>query len=318
MISIIIPMYNVAQYISKCIESVYSQNMVISDFEVILIDDESPDDSLVIAKKLTSDKENVTIISQKNKGLGGARNTGIEAAKGEYIVFLDSDDLFLPDGITKILALAQEKKLDVLEFGAQGVNENGEIIYTISKTSNNLVYSGVEYYNKIRYMDSACNKLYRRNFLNTHNLRFIEKIYIEDYEFNTRVFNLAQRVMATSILVSSFLQTPNSITRNSSPEKKEKMKQDIIQVIKIINEQRKEVLVENKLFFNQRLSYLTATLFYQLIKNKASYQEFVSLKNQMIRDNIFFVDYSIFDKKKNLFRLLFLKNFYLLRLITNK
>ena len=318
MISIIIPMYNVAQYISKCIESVYSQNMAISDFEVILIDDESPDDSLVIAKKLTSDKENVTIISQKNKGLGGARNTGIEAAKGEYIVFLDSDDLFLPGGITKILALAQEKKLDVLEFGAQGVNENGEIIYTISKTSNNLVYSGVEYYNKIRYMDSACNKLYRRNFLNTHNLRFIEKIYIEDYEFNTRVFNLAQRVMATSILVSSFLQTPNSITRNSSPEKKEKMKQDIIQVIKIINEQRKEVLVENKLFFNQRLSYLTATLFYQLIKNKASYQEFVSLKNQMIRDNIFFVDYSIFDKKKNLFRVLFLKNFYLLRLITNK
>ncbi len=318
MISIIIPMYNVAQYISKCIESVYSQNMVISDFEVILIDDESPDDSLVIAKKLTSDKENVTIISQKNKGLGGARNTGIEAAKGEYIVFLDSDDLFLPDGITKILALAQEKKLDVLEFGAQGVNENGEIIYTISKTSNNLVYNGVEYYNKIRYMDSACNKLYRRNFLNTHNLRFIEKIYIEDYEFNTRVFNLAQRVMATSILVSSFLQTPNSITRNSSPEKKEKMKQDIIQVIKIINEQRKEVLVENKLFFNQRLSYLTATLFYQLIKNKASYQEFVSLKNQMIRDNIFFVDYSIFDKRKNLFRVLFLKNFYLLRLITNK
>ena len=311
-------MYNVAQYISKCIESVYSQNMAISDFEVILIDDESPDDSLVIAKKLTSDKENVTIISQKNKGLGGARNTGIEAAKGEYIVFLDSDDLFLPDGITKILALAQEKKLDVLEFGAQGVNENGEIIYTISKTSNNLVYSGVEYYNKIRYMDSACNKLYRRNFLNTHNLRFIEKIYIEDYEFNTRVFNLAQRVMATSILVSSFLQTPNSITRNSSPEKKEKMKQDIIQVIKIINEQRKEVFVENKLFFNQRLSYLTATLFYQLIKNKASYQEFVSLKNQMIRDNIFFVDYSIFDKKKNLFRVLFLKNFYLLRLITNK
>ena len=318
MISIIIPMYNVAQYISKCIESVYSQNMAISDFEVILIDDESPDDSLVIAKKLTSDKENVTIISQKNKGLGGARNTGIEAAKGEYIVFLDSDDLFLPGGITKILALAQEKKLDVLEFGAQGVNENGEIIYTISKTSNNLVYSGVEYYNKIRYMDSACNKLYGRNFLNTHNLRFIEKIYIEDYEFNTRVFNLAQRVMATSILVSSFLQTPNSITRNSSPEKKEKMKQDIIQVIKIINEQRKEVFVENKLFFNQRLSYLTATLFYQLIKNKASYQEFVSLKNQMIRDNIFFVDYSIFDKKKNLFRLLFLKNFYLLRLITNK
>lgn len=318
MISIIIPMYNVAQYISKCIESVYSQNMAISDFEVILIDDESPDDSLVIAKKLTSDKENVTIISQKNKGLGGARNTGIEAAKGEYIVFLDSDDLFLPDGITKILALAQEKKLDVLEFGAQGVNEKGKIIYTISKTSNNLVYSGVEYYNKIRYMDSACNKLYRRNFLNTHNLRFIEKIYIEDYEFNTRVFNLAQRVMATSILVSSFLQTPNSITRNSSPEKKEKMKQDIIQVIKIINEQRKEVLVENKLFFNQRLSYLTATLFYQLIKNKASYQEFVSLKNQMIRDNIFFVDYSIFDKKKNLFRVLFLKNFYLLRLITNK
>jgi glycosyltransferase involved in cell wall biosynthesis len=316
MLSIVIPMYNVAKYIQSCIDSVYNIGLNTLEFEIILIDDGSPDDSLLIAKKITSDKENVTIISQDNKGLGGARNTGIDNAKGEYIVFLDSDDILLPDGIKISLALAKKNNLDVLEFGAQGITEDDETVYKISKTSNTNILNGVDYYKKVRYMDSACNKLYRRDFLNKYNLRFLEKIFIEDYEFNTRVFYQAQRVMATPFLAASFLQTPNSITRNNSPEKKEKMKQDIIQVIKRIKEQRKEALPEKAFYFNQRLSYLTATLFYQLVKNKESYSEFVNLKKKMVSEEIFFTDYPILDRRKNLFRIFLLKNFYMFRLFT--
>lgn len=311
-------MYNVAQYLPKCIESVFNEDVDNFEFEIILIDDGSIDDSLETAKKLTYGKENVKIISQKNKGLGGARNTGIENANGNYILFLDSDDTITKSALKECSILAKSNNLDVLEFGAQGINDENKRIYLITASTEGKILNGVDYYSNVRYMDSACNKLYQREFLNINNLRFIEKIFIEDYEFNTRVLYLAKRVMATPILVSSFLQTSNSITRNNNPEKKEKMKQDILQVIKIIKEGKENALPEKEFFFNQRLSYLTTTLFYQLLKNKATYSEFVHLRKKMIEEKLFFTTYTILDKKKNFFRLFFLKNFFLLRLLTKK
>lgn len=315
-ISIIIPMYNVAQYLKKCIDSVYAQGLQDSDFEVVIIDDESLDDSLDKAKKLTLEKKNVIIISQKNKGLGGARNTGIEYATGTYVLFLDSDDFLLPNKLKNIIKVAKENDLDVLEFGAKGIDKNGNIVYSISVCSENMVFNGIEYYRKFRYMDSACNKLYKRDFLNKNNLRFVEKIYVEDYEFNTRVFAIAQKVMAIPTIVSHFLQSTNSITRNNHPEKLKKMKQDIIEVIKQIENQKNNSSIEKHDFYNQRLSFLTATLFYQLFKNKASYNDFVDLKSQLTNDKMLFFNYPIYDKKKNYFRLIILKNFFLIKWIT--
>ncbi len=315
-LSIIIPMYNVAQYLETCIASVYNQGIEENDFEVILIDDESPDNSLEVAQKLTQDKTNVVIISQKNKGLGGARNTGIEASIGNYILFLDSDDWYLPRSLSKIITIAETNKLDILEFGAEGIDANNKIIYRASVSSNNHIYNGVEYYQKIRYMDSACNKLYNRNFLSQNKLLFLEKLFIEDYEFNTKTFCFAKRVMAIDTIVANFLQTPNSITRNTSSAKKEKMILDIKSVIKKINDLKIANVAIDSSYFNQRLSYLTATLFYQLYKNKSVYSEYTNLKKQLEKENLFFVNYTIFDKSKNMFRIVFLKNFFLLKMIT--
>lgn len=309
-------MYNVEQYLPKCIESVYNQDLDEAEFEIILIDDESPDESLQIAKKLTSERKNVTIISQKNKGLGGARNTGINNAKGDYVLFLDSDDFYLPNSLKNIIDLVENSDLDILEFGAQGISIENKIVFSLTASTHGKVYCGSDYYLKIRYSDTVCNKIYKRNFLNNNNLRFLEKIYIEDYEFNTRAFSKAEKVSATSILVSQFLQSPNSITRNSSEEKKQKMKTDIYNVIKQISQLKNEASIYKAAFFNERLSFLTATLFYQLVKNKVSYKEFKELKLKLVKDNIFFIDYPIFDIKKNLFRIVFLKNFSLFRLIS--
>jgi glycosyltransferase involved in cell wall biosynthesis len=317
-LSVIIPIYNVEQYIEKCLNSLEKQNFQESEFEVIIIDDESPDKSLIIARELTKNKANSTVFSQKNKGLGGARNTGLDMAKGEYVLFLDSDDFILPHTLHSIVEIAIENKLDILEFGAQGVTMQGKIIYTKSFSSHNKCYNGIEYYGKIKGMDSACNKLYKNDFLNENNLRFIEKIFIEDYEFNTRVFFVAQRVMAIPLIVSHFLQSANSITRNNQPQKKLKIINDIINVIKIIQIQKLNAFQKSHDYFNQRLSFLTVTLFYQLLKNKGTFREFQNLKKQLIQDNIFFVNYPVFDIKKNLFRIFFLKNFNLIRLIAQK
>lgn len=315
-ISIIIPMYNVEKYIEKCINSVYEQDVTEDEFELILIDDESPDTSLDIAKEVTKKRNNTVFISQKNKGLGGARNIGIENASGEYLLFLDSDDCLLPNVLKSLLAIATTEDLDILEFAAQGINLKGEVLYQIVNTSE-VYQSGYEYYNKVRYMNSACNKLYKRTFLLENKLFFLEKIYIEDFEFNTRALAAVKRIKATDKVISQFLQSENSITRNTDQAKKQKMIADIIFVIKKTNYLYKALPLnkEMRFFYLQRLNFLVATLFYQLIKNKATYKEVVELKKMLQKDEVYYVNHKIFDFKKNLFRKVLLKNLWLCKIL---
>ena len=305
-------MYNVAQYLKKCIESVFEQGLSTDEFEIVLVDDGSTDNSFHVAESLTRDKNNVKLISQENKGLGGARNTGIENAEGEYLLFLDSDDGLLPNVLKNLIAIATTEDLDILEFAAQGINEKGEVLYQIANTSQ-LYQSGYEYYNKVRYMNSACNKLYKRTFLLENELFFLEKIYIEDFEFNTRCLTKVKKIKATNKLAAQFLQSENSITRSTDISKKKKMIADIILVIKktdyLYKKEGKNY--EESSFYLERLNFLVATLFYQLIKNKAAYKEIMDLKLNLQVDNIFYINHHIFDSKKNLLRIILLKNLWL-------
>lgn len=317
-ISVIIPMYNVEHYIEKCIGSVFNQDLDENDFEIIIIDDQSPDNSLAVAKELTRYKSNVTIISQGNKGLGGARNTGILNATGMYLLFLDSDDWLLPNVLAKLVGIATTDDLDVLEFAVQGVSVTGEVTYAISKSSP-VLYSGFDYYNTVRYMNSACNKLYKRTFLVQHNLFFLERIFIEDFEFNTRVFAQLEKVRATNVLGAQFLQSPNSITRNTDAAKKEKMVYDIILVLQKTKElyQIKGATVNNntRTFFKERIGFIVVTLFYQLLKNKNSFLEIKQLRQQLLDKGLYGINHKVFDRKKNLFRIVLLKNFLIFRFV---
>ena len=94
-VSIVVPVYNVEAYLEKCLDSLVNQNF--DNYEVIIVNDGSTDKSKEIAQRYENKYSNVVLIDQKNKGLGGARNTGIEAVKGEYILFVDSDDYIHPD-----------------------------------------------------------------------------------------------------------------------------------------------------------------------------------------------------------------------------
>lgn len=315
-ISIIIPCHNVEQYLEKCIASVYDQQIHEEDFELILIDDESPDDSLELARNLTLNKNNVKIISQKNKGLGGARNTGILNSNGDYILFLDADDRLLPCVLSEIINIAQNNDLDILEFGARGINAENKIIYEVTNTSDVLL-SGFAYYNTVRYMHSACNKLYKRTFLTDNNIFFLEKIYIEDFEFNTRCLLNVKKIQATPVIVSQFLQSVNSITRTTDKSKRQKMISDIIQVIKRTDQfyHAKPNDAQQRFFYLERLNFLVATLFYQLVKDRAPYEDLVDLKAKLVEDDIFYVNHIIFDKRKNLFRNLLIRNLWVYKFI---
>lgn len=308
-------MYNVVQHLEQCIFSVFNQQLPESDFEVVMVDDGSPDNSFEVAKRLTLENKNVKVIHQENKGLGGARNTGILNATGDYLLFLDADDRLFPNVLSGLLHITREHDVDILEFGAQGINSSNKILYEIKNTSE-VFFSGFEYYITIRYMHSACNKLYKRNFLMDNTIYFLEKIYIEDFEFNTRCLANARKLKATDLVISQFLQSVNSITRNSDETKRQKMVGDIILVIKKTDELYRSS-VKNRVqssFYLERLNFLVATLFYQLVKRKTSYSEMKALKIQLKTANLFYVNHRIFDRRKNIFRILFLRNLWLYKI----
>ena len=116
-LSIIIPFYNVEQYIAQCLDSVYHQDIPEEEYEVICVDDCSPDNSISIVEEYAKKHTNLVIVrNQYNRKLGGARNAGMKVATGNYIWFIDSDDFIKKSSIGKLLSIAESDKLDVLHF----------------------------------------------------------------------------------------------------------------------------------------------------------------------------------------------------------
>lgn len=215
-LTFIIPAYNVEKFISKAISSVIENEWNEHSYEILVIDDGSPDGTLGVVEKMITQYPDILlkVISQKNKGLGGARNTGLEHATGDYIFFLDADDYILPFVFEKLLMSAYKNNLDVLEFAACRVDQNYEVIDDIFlNDTHGAVMNGIEYVKTVDFGNSACNKLYRREFLLHHQIHFFEKVYIEDAPFNIEVFCKAHRVMAVQKIAVAYHQNSNSITR---------------------------------------------------------------------------------------------------------
>ena len=135
LVSVIVPVYNVAKYIAATVESVLAQTY--DNFELLLIDDGSPDDSITICQQFSDPR--ITIIRQPNRGLSAARNTGIRNAQGDYLAFLDGDDLWLPEKLAKhITHLNQSEEVGVSYSASAFINENGDSlgIYQIPQLQN--------------------------------------------------------------------------------------------------------------------------------------------------------------------------------------
>lgn len=125
-ISIIVPIYNSEKYLRKCIESVLKQNY--DSYELILIDDGSTDRSGIICDEYANKYGKVNVVHKENKGVSNSRNIGIKKARGEYILFLDSDDWLEENSLIKINRIIREKKVDVLVFGYKEVYENNNTV----------------------------------------------------------------------------------------------------------------------------------------------------------------------------------------------
>lgn len=215
-LSIIIPAYNVEEYLSKCLDSILGQDY--SDYEVICVNDGSMDGTRAILEHYYGSHDNLIVINQENAGMSASRNRGIEHAKGDYIMFVDSDDWLEPSSLRSLMESANGE--DVIEFQCRKYyEESGNYSETPVAGSTKTVCGGWDFFNQerlaVRDIHFVCvwQRLYRRGFLKEKNLRFEESVRrAEDDLFTTMVMWHAESVKVVSIVVYNYRVRPNSIT----------------------------------------------------------------------------------------------------------
>lgn len=219
-LSFIVPIYNTAIYLDQCILSMIRQDIPQSEYEVILIDDGSTDNSLEICRKYADKNSNFTILTQPNSGQAKARNRGLEIAKGKYIRFVDSDDYIKENSLAESINLLETMKLDILAFCAE--NRKGEKTerrqsYPDFKTGK--IIEGAEFLQYPQYQNCVPFYFYRNQFLKDHEIRFYEGIFHEDNEILPRIFYPAQRVSICNEVLYYVNLREGSTIRSVNPKK---------------------------------------------------------------------------------------------------
>lgn len=217
-LSIIIPVYNVELYIEKCLQSCLSQDIPYDEYEIIVVNDGSPDGSLAIAESIAKTTTNMTIISQKNGGLSAARNTGMSVAKGEYIWFVDSDDWIETNCLKLMTSTLYEEDLDALVIN--GIKVIGDKKIKIkAKEHDGCTFTGLEYLDIAIVNCAAVKTIYRRTVLEDNNISFLSGIYHEDAEFTPRAYYAINRIKVTNYYFYYNRLNPHSITQTPNPKK---------------------------------------------------------------------------------------------------
>ncbi len=190
-LSLIIPVYNVEQYIARCLQSCLCQpHVTADDYELVIVNDGTRDDSMKIVEEQTKKHSNVTIINQHNQGLSMARNAGLRAAKGEYVWFIDSDDWIEQGCLQEIIHRLQETQADILQLQYRNVYADGTPSDEHYSTIDGVLHSK-DWFVQNSYHAAVPFMVYRKALLEENHLQFFPGIYHEDSEFKPRVVYLA-------------------------------------------------------------------------------------------------------------------------------
>ena len=212
--SVIIPVYNVEKFIGKCLDSVFKQTY--SDYEIVAVNDGSTDSSLKILKNYQIDNPKLKIISQKNKGLGGARNTGISNANGEFLILLDSDDYIASNMLETLDYYLSKYKLDILVFDCTQVDLEGNVLKysTIDQYSDH--YTDLTKKQFLSLEPTACTKVYRKTLYTEHFIKFPEKLWYEDLATVFKLIPYTKRIGYLKEALYYYVQQSESITHSSN------------------------------------------------------------------------------------------------------
>ncbi len=218
LVSIIVPVFNVEKYVQECLESVAAQTY--TAFEVIIIDDGSTDSSGRICEDFCEQDKRFRVIRQDNQGLGMARNTGLRHSTGEYILFLDSDDILLPDAVETAYKAMASGPFDLVVTGFARTDDSGRVIDAPSESEIQTEVSGEEAARKMLFGTQyerfcytfAWGKLYKRSLLT--DMEFGVFFSGEDANFIFRIYQRANSISYISKVTTLWRQRLGSITHD--------------------------------------------------------------------------------------------------------
>ncbi|WP_272676975.1 glycosyltransferase family 2 protein [Providencia huaxiensis] len=218
LISVIIPVYNVEKYIEKSITSVKEQ--IYHNFEAIIINDGSTDNSILIAQKIIENDNRFVILNKENGGLSSARNLGINTSIGEFITFLDSDDYLEPSFLYDMVKHINDG-VDIISCNINNVLENGEIISHFISPFQGLYLSKDIFDSAIESTKISCvawGKLYRRTLFIKNNLLYKEGILYEDFPITYILFYHSIKIYFVKEALINYVQRDLSITKKFNPK----------------------------------------------------------------------------------------------------
>ncbi len=304
-VSVIVPVYNVEKYISKCLDSLVNQTL--KDIEIIVVNDGTKDNSQKIIDKYAKKYKNLKSYIKENGGLSSARNYGLKYAKGEYIAFVDSDDYVELDMFEKMYKKAKENNFDIVVCDTVEIFEDGKKIYKKS----NLHYSDNDIINYIISPPMACSRIYKKYIFDS--VKF-EKIFYEDLNLNPSLVKVAHNIGFLEEGLYYYLQRTGSIMKQQIFNEK------LMDIFVVLENNYKNLIKD----YEQEVEYLyithllrTTTL--RFLDYDNSYEYLIKINNVMKekfpkwKNNKYYKKSSM--KMKIICKLAYKKQYWLLKII---
>lgn len=305
-LSIVIAAYNVDRFIEKCVISCNNQNLNNEDYEILVINDGSNDDTLLKIKQLSLKIFNLVFISQPNGGLGAARNTGLSYAKGEYIWFIDGDDFLQENCLQKIVDKIKINKLDILFLNYAIIDKDYKLI---NSSANKIefekeIISGGEFYEEFFSKSYTWLYIFRKSIFLQNDIKFMEKINMQDSEILPKIMIYSKKISYLNSVSYYYYQQENSFTNSKEGEKRYNYFLSIIKVknslIVSMNETKeKNILISNGI--EKKIKSLDLIVFNHLIYFKYETIWFKKII-KLLKANDFFPVKNINGLKKNLIK----------------
>lgn len=234
-LSLIVPSYNSEKYISQCLESLIDQDIPNDNYEIIVVNDGSSDNSPAIISQFIASHSDINLrcITQENRGQSAARNVGIDNAKGRYICFVDADDFLMRHKLGIALTHAKDLDCEILTYNIHSDTD----IHNISESKDlEKIQTGIEYIGNHNYNNSPCYYLISQQFLSRYNLHFIEGRLCEDGMFTMNAFLHASKITHIDLNIYIYISHPGSTITSKDASHLYKMVQDYQYAIDYISQ----------------------------------------------------------------------------------
>lgn len=277
-LSIIIPMYNAELFIERTIKSITTSNLSAESYDILIVNDGSTDKCVEIVERLKETKPNICLLNQENGGSSVARNTGMDNSEGEYIWFVDADDMVEKDLSIIMDLIIKYTEVDVFDFEYNWVNDKDEIFGRGSShpsVVHNEIIRGRDAILQGYTPGSVCGLILKSSFLINNHLRFKVGITQQDVELTFRIFSYAPKVMFRHEVIYDYLIRNNSTSKALDAERRTRYECDKVEIIKSFHNLSKCFEYTDKELSNKIRLYADNALFgcvYTLFKNRKTWK----------------------------------------------